>query len=301
MANAHAQPRIQWARLQWLWPLCLFVVCFSFALHFGQRARLTKILERRVDLEVLYAPSPQVLEMSSLGFRTLGADLLWIRCLQFFTGVEGRKRPPEQAKPYIDGLLALDPFFKEAYRWAGAALLMSSRGATAQDVELANSYLKRAMDLYPTEYQWPYGIGLNYAFWTPVSDTAARAKNKRVGVEFLERAAQLDGAPPHISTLIAALLFDERNPAEMVRFIKQAYLLENDPEVRNMLAAWLQKVGDDGALLDVRRGERERGRWQASEYPYLEQGLFLLIGSRHVWDLGQGLAARSDARMLSRD
>ncbi len=300
MKNAHTPPRVRWARLRWLWPLCLFVVCFSFALHLGQRARLTKDLERRVDLEVLYAPSPRVLEMSSLGFRTLGADLLWIRCLQFFAGAEGRNRPSEQAKPYIDGLLALDPHFKETYRWAGAALLMNSRGATTQDVELANGYLKRAMDLYPTEYQWPYGIGLNYAFWTPVSDTAARAANKKIGVQFLERAAQLDGAPGHISTLIAALLFDARNPAEMVRFIKQAYLLENDPEIRNMLAAWLQKVGDDSALLDVRRGERERSRWQASEYPYLEQGLFLLIGSRQVWDLGQGLAAGGEAQALSR-
>jgi hypothetical protein len=272
------------------------LICFAFSLNLGLQARLQKALAQRPDLEVLYAPSGQTFEILSFGFKTLSADLLWIRCLQFFTGRERTYRVPEQIKPYVDALLVVDPEFKEAYRWAGAAVLMNALGgATNAQVELANGYLKQAMARYPREYDWPYNIGMNYAFWTPSGEK--KKEMMRLGAQYFERAAQLPGAPPQTATLIAALIMDDNDPSAMIRFVEQAYLVESDPEIKKMLAIRLRNAGVKDVAERAARRERQRARWQEGSYPYLDPGFFLVVGSRQGFDPTQGLALPSPQRI----
>lgn len=281
--------------LSWLWPLCLGVIGFAFYLNLGQQARFAKAMDQRKDLEVLYAPSGQTFELLSLGFKTLSADLLWIRCLQFFSGPERLLRSPAQAKPYIDALLHLDPDFREAYRWAGSAFLINARGgATNEQVELANSYLLRAMTRYPDEHDWPYAAGMNYAFWTPSGPQ--KREMMRLGAQYFERAAQLPGAPKHLPTLIAALIMDDDDPSAMIRFVEQAYLIESDPEIKKMLASRLQSAGVKDVAERAERRERQRARWHARNYDYLDPGFFLIVGSRLNLSPVQGLALPSAQR-----
>jgi hypothetical protein len=283
--------------LRWLWPFSISVISFAFYINLGQQARLAKALDQRDSLELLYAPSGQTFELLSLGFKTLSADLLWIRCLQFFSGPERLLRTPAQAKPYVDALLHIDPEFKEAYRWAGSALVVNARGgATNEQVELANSYLKRAMARYPDEYEWPYAIGINYAFWTPSSPQ--KREMMRVGAQYFERAAQLPGAPKHIPTLIAALIMDDNDPSAMIRFVEQAYLIESDPEIKKMLAVRLQSSGVQDVAERAERRERQRARWHARSFDYLDPGFFLVVGSRMTFSPVQHLASPSAQRAV---
>ena len=256
----------------------LLLLSLVLSLHLGLRSRWQYARGDAPDRGPGYLPSAQVVDTVSLGYRTFVSDLLWVRCLQFYDGRTMRYIGPKMLEPYIDAMLTLDPDFRSGYRWAGLAPMLTSSKATLDNIKQANHYLEKAMLRYPDEYYWPYTIGLNYAFWTPVGEQ--KDEMMVLGARYLQKALPLEGAPPTLPTLIAKLLSVQENQSEMVNFLEQAYLNASNPQLRQQLERRLRSIDSSSRRRQIHQRQQTRARWWEDNYPYLPPGLFYQVGAR---------------------
>src|ERR1044071_2496330 len=83
----------------------------AFASHLGS--------QRYEDL--YYLPPAHWMPVLSLGFRDALADLIWCSSLVYFGEELGARGPVKFLFDYTDAVIALDPDFRHAYRWAAVA------------------------------------------------------------------------------------------------------------------------------------------------------------------------------------
>jgi len=98
---------------------------------------------------------------------------------------------------------------------------------------------------------------------------------RRRAVYYLQQAMQKTDAPPQISLLISGLMNNDETSAK-IRFLQQAVLTENDPNIKRHLQIRLilmtEQPGSPHTLLQARRD-----LWHASHHPYLPIMLDYLV------------------------
>jgi hypothetical protein len=174
--------------------LAAIVVLMSCAIGLA-RARDAAYPLPLVDDETLYLTSPKSAGRLALEFRTLAADLYWIRSLQYYGGIqrshgerpeveeqaaEAAKPEYRQLYPLLNLTTSLDPYFNLAYRF-GAIFLSEAPPAGPGRPDLAIALLEKGLRFRPDKWEYMQDIGFVHYWWNHDYHAAAAAFDKASG------------------------------------------------------------------------------------------------------------------------
>ena len=179
--------------------------------------------------ELTYFPTGPWVRVAALGRARLAADVCWLEAIQYY----GKHRLADHRYDYAETLFRtltdLDPTFENAYVF-GALVLHGDGKAPAA----AYALLDKGIACNPSSWRLAFEHGfLAYL----------EAKDSRVAVEYLSRAARLPGAPPWVGRLAAFAATkagDLELSLEMWRRVLENS--END-EVRRIALERLRELG----------------------------------------------------------
>jgi hypothetical protein len=153
----------------------------------------------RVDVvdgeELLYVRSPAVMFRTALSFRSLVADVYWIRALQHYgrtrlsAGGNGRY---ELLHPLLDLTTSLDPRFTAAYRFGAIFLTEPPPGGPGRG-DLALALLEKGLRAEPR--RWEYAQDAGFVHY--------RSGDYQAAASWFRRAAGIEGAPNWMLPLAA--------------------------------------------------------------------------------------------------
>ncbi|MFN8177236.1 MAG: hypothetical protein U0167_04880 [bacterium] len=132
--------------------------------------------------DLMYLPEGRALRVASLGYRSMLADLVWLRAIQYYGEQRLTTRNYDQAERLFQVIYDLDPYFKGATRFG--ALVLSQ---DAKDPDGAIALLDRASTDDPRAWEYPFDEGFIY-------QTVLRDYEK-AGTAY-RKAAAMPKAPP---------------------------------------------------------------------------------------------------------
>lgn len=140
--------------------LTLVLIVLMAGVVLFQRRQFSGIQGARIFEEKMYLPNAKKLELATLGFKNLYADLLWLRAIQAFgarwqTG--GGNMDP--IYHYFDVVTDLDPQFIEAYKLGNLVI-----GDEGGDYQRSLDILRKGMWKNPSDWDLPY-LGIYNAVW----------------------------------------------------------------------------------------------------------------------------------------
>lgn len=230
------------------------------------------------QIDLPYAPSPGAAPYVSLGYRELGADLMWIRALSYFGGKDDTA---EGLEGLIDALLALDPTFERACEWAPRAIGWVDHGATNDDHLWAARLLESCIPRSPQRYELPYLAGQVYALDLETEDKAQRAAWDARAAELLDHAMRMPGAPRNMATLVANLRTGLGQQERATRDLLELIATTDDAATRKELTAKLAKLqGQDADRIEFEMEATRaafRRAWKAA-LPEAPEAMYILVG-----------------------
>jgi hypothetical protein len=170
------------------------------ALLLAASALLVKQVDRvRADeplQEVLYIPSPKVVERLSLGYKGLLADIYWTRLVQYFgTKHRAKSRQYLILEPLLDMTTTLDPKLLPAYEF-GSVFLAQKPPEGAGDPAAAARIVEKGIRDNPAAWRLYYQLG--FIYWLELKQPAKAA-------DAFERGSHVPGAHPWMKVMAAAL------------------------------------------------------------------------------------------------
>jgi hypothetical protein len=184
----------------------------------------------------LYFTSGESVARTALSFKSLLADVYWIRAVQYFGSTRlvqrqaaerGEQFPRGQYDllyPLLDVATTLDPSFTIAYRF-GAVFLSEGYPNGPGRPDLAVTLLDKGHAASPDKWQYVYDKAFVY-YWT--------VQDYREAAHWFKEAARLPGAPewlPGVAASTLALGGDRESSRRLWQQIHdtgdQAYLREN--------------------------------------------------------------------------
>jgi hypothetical protein len=137
-------------------------------------------------------PSPDHVQLWSLGFDAAVADYYWLRAIGIVGAESGAiEQHGEVIADLIDVVTTVDPWVGHPYRFA-AVWLTRDR----EMIERGNRLLERGISYHPLDWRNRYHLGFNYFYYL---DEQLRA------ADVLEGAIGLEGAPGYLAPLVARL------------------------------------------------------------------------------------------------
>lgn len=158
-----------------------------------QRQELASSIEAESSL--LYISSPKVVSRAALSYRSLVADVYWIRALQHFgrTRLEGPgARKYELLFPLLDLTTSLDPRFNIAYRFGSVFLAEAPPGGPGRP-DLAIALLEKGLEAQPLRWEFAQDIGFVHY----------RQRDYVAAADWFGKAAAISGAPGWLQPLEA--------------------------------------------------------------------------------------------------
>jgi hypothetical protein len=178
-------------------PLCAIVVLLAGAVV---SERALQRFERADPLgrELLYLPSAEMLELTSLGNRGLVADLLYLWSIQYYS-----KYQPHERFLYLEtvyGLITdLDPLYYDAYR-VGALIMQLPTTEEAEHKAAVIRLFDKALRNMPDNWEIAEAAG-----W----DMYIRYRDKPEALRYFGSAAAVPGSPHRIKRFLAVWSNDE--------------------------------------------------------------------------------------------
>jgi len=177
----------------------------------------------------LYMRSGAALRRLTGAYNALGADVYWIRAIQYFGGtkrrlaaVRGTEPPPMIARdeytllyPLLDITTALDPRFNIAYRFGAVFLAEPYPGGPGRP-DLAIALLEKGLRDRPDKWEYMEDIGFVHYWYLHDYGAAAR---------WFGRASEVPGAPWWLKSLAATTLAaggDRQSSRVMWQAIRQS-------------------------------------------------------------------------------
>ena len=173
-------------------------------------------------------PKGEYLKPALLGYRHVGADLLWLRLLQ----VVGKKRNSADEYEWmyhaLDVITTLDPQYAYAYYVGGNIL-----GDLANRPDLSIRLLEKGVKANPEVWNIPFLLGYSYYFL--LGDAAK-------GAEYIMQAASLPDRPAYLPGLATRMAAEAGNPETALAFLEARLLDTEDPQTRESLANRVKEV-----------------------------------------------------------
>ena len=266
--QARPEIKIRWTSVIFL---SIAVVAFIVAHVCGQQTQLEAPKDMG-DKEYSVLPNKNALVWMSMGQQEFLADLIWIRALQY----NNIKNEAHLVENFADAMIALDPNFKAAYRWASVSCVFTSK-LTPEKVEHANEYLRLGAERFPLDPYFDYSIAINNITYYPDASKEKEAELRADAIAHLQLAMQKPGADASISLLISGLLNDDDVSAK-IQFLQQAVLTEEDPENRRQLQTRLVLLSEnsDASYLVL---SAKRDQFHRDHYSYLPTMLDFMLSS----------------------
>ncbi|HEX2572242.1 MAG TPA: hypothetical protein VH877_22045 [Polyangia bacterium] len=258
-------------------PLLLLILLLGAAtwqLHTQAQARRTAF---PAEEDTYYLPRTQVLHHLALGHDELLADLMFIRTVNYF-GAEllGRRRY-EWLRPHLDTVIALDPHFRTAYLFGSRAAMYNGAPITNERVWESSHFLEAGLAVFPRDWEFAFTLGCNYLNELTTQDPQERARWRRIGGDWIRRAAIAGGGPPWLPNLAATILTEAGEVEAAIRYLEEAYLTTDQEASREQILLLLAaKRRTQQKHLEQARDEFV-ARWKRT-LPYVPGDLFVLIG-----------------------
>jgi len=153
---------------------------------------------------LLYVRSPAALQRMALSYKSILADVYWIRAVQLYGDTKlGRTadRSYSLLYPLLELTTTLDPSFAVAYQFGALFLAEPPPGGPGRP-DLAIKLLQRGVEAQPKDWRLHQAIGFVY-YWSH-QDYAAAA-------DWFGRASRLPGAPTWMGPLAAVTLAEGGN------------------------------------------------------------------------------------------
>jgi tetratricopeptide (TPR) repeat protein len=260
------------------------------------RAPLTARFQSAVQKsdDYLLPPVAQTV-VASLGYRSALADLIYAHVLVSYGIHFQEKHNFEFVGSYLDTVNALDPKFRDPYRFADTLLTIQPEPVSESAYHKAREILERGLKELPydTELWSSAGQFLAYIAAPRLSSEAEAAAWRLDGARKLARACELMGDNenvPYHCINAATLLNEAGEHAAMNEFLRKFLLVNDDPEVRSLAMAALQRSSSDiNQALDERLA-RFNQAWRL-DLPFVTRSALLVIGPRNDTARCAGLAA----------
>lgn len=208
-------------------------------------------------LKLGYVPAGKVLRMVAGDQRYLAAEIYIVRVLFYFGDLFGINRErvaitPEYFNMYrtLENAVLLDPYNIDAYYFSQAAFTWE-----LGRVREVNSMLKHGMKYRTWDYQLPFFVGFNSAFFL---------KDYQAAAEYMKRAADLSGNP--LFTNLAARYFYEAGKTDFgIAFLETMAKSAHDRKLKRVYEVRIEALRAVSFLASaVDRFEKERGRMPES-------------------------------------
>jgi hypothetical protein len=236
--------------------LALLLVLLAPAIPWSQAQVERHAGRYRAQEEVLYLWSGRQVKRLFPGFEGVGADIYWLRTVQYFGGERlfASEKRFELLRPLIEITTALDPRLEIAYRY-GAVFLSEGPPVGAGQPKEGIEVLAEGARRLPHSWRLRQDLGFfHYLFLHDAEGAAA----------ILNQAADLPGAPFWLRTLAADLLLKGGNRADARRMWQQMFdqaeegIIKENARLR-LRALDSQDVADRLTAL-VAEAERRTGR-----------------------------------------
>jgi tetratricopeptide (TPR) repeat protein len=253
-----------------------------------QRDGMQHFLATQTYQDVYYLPPPEWLPLFSLGHREALADLIWLRSLIYFAEELGQRGEVAHLYAYADAMLALDERFKKVYSWVAACAIYRTGTVTNDDVTKAIGYLERAIRLFPDDGNLAWAAGGNYLYELAphMPDGPAKDEVRRKGIEHLTVAARMGAGPPWLALTTATELNRLGQHEREIEHLQDLYDKVSDPMVRGEVEARLAQLRDQAFAEAFRRTYDEQNAERSKHFPYLDPGLYMLVGAKPAFDGG---------------
>jgi hypothetical protein len=192
-----------------------------------------------------YAPSAAAAPYVTLGYRELAADLLWVRLRAYFGG---DKSTAAGVRGLVDAIVAVDPQFEPAYEFAGRAISWVQGGPTLDDRLWSIGVLERGIEQFPASWKLAKLAGETYLVDLETDDPAQKTAWKTRGVELLDRAIHMPGAPRNLGTLVAYVRTELGQQERAVEGLMELIRTTDDVHTRESLINRLAEI--QGASAD---------------------------------------------------
>jgi tetratricopeptide (TPR) repeat protein len=260
----------------------------------------------KVDSDVYALPAPEQAIVASLGYRAALADLIFAHVLVSYGLHFQEKRRFEFVGNYLDTVNALDPKFRDPYRYADTLLTLGPVAPRESDYYKARQILERGLRELPHDGELHSTAGQFMAYLAPArfADLEKKKEWRMAGARVLARACELVGSnealPYHCIT--AADLFTRAGEREAsIRFLERVLAVTDDEAVRDLALGYLQKqIGEREHERVQRRMESFRQRWGA-DLPFVDKDRLLVIGPAFDAATCAGASDRPDCATSWRD
>lgn len=227
-----------------------------------------------------YAPTPTAAPFVSLGYRELGADLLYVRLVGYIGAYDS---VPEDAAALAEGIEALDPYFRRIYE-VGAIAMTDARRQPDQRLQLrAVALLERGARRFPTDWRMPKLAGQIYLSDLSTTDPAQRREWDERAMLLLESASRKPNAPgtAAVQAAIIGSRLGQRDRA--ITSLREILLLTSDRQARQQIIDQLANIAaldaDEVAAELMAARKRFERQWKA-ERPALPPTFYVLLGPR---------------------
>jgi hypothetical protein len=272
---------VKWNRADLLSTLCVLLGLGLMGHVRGSLADAHRGTKEGRDTYAL-APPEQVV-VSSLGYRSAVADLIFAHVLVSAGLHLQQKRLFEFAADYLDTINALDPMFRDGYRFADAIITLQTAPVPREKYYRARTILERGTAALPYDQELWSAAGQFLAYLAPaqLETEEEREKWRQQGAKFLARACELIGTNENVpfQCVTAATLFTQGGNVEASRtFLKKMRLLVDDPELLELIDYKLARLDGESARDEARARAARFERWWRNDLPSLPRASMAALG-----------------------
>lgn len=276
--------------------LVLGFVCVTAAMRVCRVSAMRHYMATQLYEDVYYLPPTGWLPVFSLGYKEATTDLLWLRSLVYFGTELTHQGEVKYLFNYVDGMLSLDPHFRQVYRWVGNAALYRTGTITSKDAMRAIAYLEKGVKLFPDDGELAWDLGATLAYELPplLADPKDKEAAKARGVPYLETAARLGAGPSWLALSNATQLRRLGQVEQAVRHLEEIYATVHDPQTRQSIRDQIARYRDEAYAEAFYHAHHEFEAQRKSNYPYLNPALFMLVGPKQSLNGNELLLANFD-------
>jgi len=164
------------------------------------RERLgSDLVPPEISAHLLYVRSPAFLSRAALSYRSLVADVYWVRTIQHYGGTKlstDVNKSYDLLFPLLDLTTSLDPHFNVAYRFGAIFLAEPPPGGPGRP-DQAIALLEKGIAAQPDRWEFVQDVGFVYYWWE--HDYAKAA-------EWFRKASEMPNAPNWMAGMAAVTL-----------------------------------------------------------------------------------------------
>lgn len=196
--------------------ITVILLLLGLTLIFSSEYRMERILEKRpFSYYLLYLPSGKYLKVSSLGFSSILADIIYLWSIQFYSNYQIAYRYDYLEHIYLKIIPELDPHYLDPFLIG--ALIMS---VEAKDLDMALRLLDKGIELNPGKWILSYDAGM-YCY---------QSKNYRKAAEYFDKALKAPDTHPSIRRMYAAMFNKMGDKETSYRYWLEIYETSQDDE-----------------------------------------------------------------------